>query len=176
MKIYIMTYPGSTTINKCVDRYKELGYDPIVFMGKCVKNDNVPSNTVMFVNMINLLDSIHLTEDIIVSEDDVYLNEKIEVKNKDIINWLGYWNVTKHFIMGAMLLYYPVDCLPHVKRQFKSKLPQHLDGFIHKYFQYELRDKPICLEIPHKSIILEQYSKGTKSIRTHKYMLPYDKS
>jgi len=171
MKIFIITYPESKTIDKCVNRYKEFGYDPIIFMGKSVVKDYIPSNTICFINMIDLLDTIDMSEDICISEDDVWLNEKIEIEKPNDINWLGYWNVTKSFIMGAMLIYYPKDCLPHIKRQFNSKIPQHLDRFIFKYFEYILRDKPICLEIPHESIILEQYSKGKKSIRNHKYVL-----
>ena len=170
MRIIIITYEGSTTIDKCVERYKELGYDPEIFVGKSIVKDCIPFNRIMFTNYTNLLSSINYDDDICISEDDVYLTEKIEIEKKDIINWLGYVNITKHYIMGAMLLYFPKELLAHVYRQFNNKQACHLDYFIRKYFQFELRHKPIIKELPHNSIILEQYTKGKKSIRTHEYM------
>ena len=137
MKIYIITYKESTTIDECVARYKELGYNPIIFMGKSIKKDNIPYNHVMFINYLDLFNSLNYDDDICISEDDVYLKEKIIIKDKNQINWLGYWNITKTFIMGSMLLYYPT---------------------------------PICLEIKHQSVILEEYTKGKETIRTHKYI------
>jgi len=170
MKIYIITYKESTTINECVARYKELGYNPIIFMGKSIKKDNIPYNHVMFINYLDLFNSLNYDDDICISEDDVYLKEKIIIKDKDQINWLGYWNITKSYTMGSMLLYYPKEYLQHVKRQLNGKQPQHLDSFLHKYLDYILRPTPICLEIKHHSVILEEYTKGKESIRTHKYI------
>ena len=171
MRIIIMTYDGSTTIDRCIERYQELGYDPEIFVGKSIVKDCIPFNEICFRNYTDLLNSIDFDDDICISEDDVYLTEKIEIEKKDEINWLGYWNTTKNFIMGTMLLYFPKELLAHVYRQFNNKQACHLDYFIHKYFQYELRHKPITKELPHNSIILEQYTKGKKSIRTHQYML-----
>ena len=234
MKIYIITYDGSTTIKKCLARYKELGYDPIIFMGKSIIKDKIKSNIICYKNYTNLLNSLDKTEDIIISEDDVWLNEKIDITtlensgeinwigywnktekqilgsmliyfpqkilqhllnsidkkddiiiseddawiikkiniiNKDEINWLGYWKKTTKQTLGSMLIYYPQSKLQHVSRQFNAKQPQHLDSFINKYLDFIIRPTPITREIQHNSIILEQYSKGTKTIRTHKYML-----
>ena len=173
MKIYIITYKESTTIDDCVERYKELGYNPIIFMGKSIKDDNIPFNTISYINYLDLFNSISNNigdDDICISEDDVYLKEKIIIKDKNQINWLGYWNVTKSFIMGCMLLYYPKEYLQHVKRQLNAKQPQHLDGFLHKYLDYILRPTTICLEIKHHSVILEEFTKGKKTIRNHKYI------
>lgn len=171
MRIIIITYDGSTTIDKCIERYQELGYDPEIFEGKSVVKDCIPFNEICFRNYTELLNLIDFDDDVCISEDDVYLTEKIEIEKKHKINWLGYWNTTKTRIMGSMLLYFPKDLLGHVSRQFNNKQACHLDYFIRKYFQYELRPTPITKELPHNSIILEQYTKGIKSIRTHKYML-----
>ena len=158
MKIYIITYDGSTTIKKCVARYKELGYDPIIFMGKSIIKDKIKSNIICYKNYTNLLNSLDKTEDIIISEDDVWLNEKIDIINKHEINWIGYWNKTE-------------KQLQHVARQFNAKQPQHLDSFINNYLDFIIRPTPITQEIQHHSIILEQYSKGKRNVRTHKYIL-----
>jgi len=170
MKLYIITYKGSTTIKRCRDRYIELGYNPIIFMGKSIIDDNIPYNTVMYRNYTDLLNSLDKTEDILISEDDVYLNEKIEIKNSNKINWLGYWSHTEKQTLGCMLLYYPSNTLPHVARQFNGKMPQHADCFIYKYLDFVVRPTPITHEIPHNSIILEQYSKGKDTVRKHNYM------
>ena len=171
MKLYIITYEGSTTIKKCVARYKALGYDPIIFMGKSIIKDKISYNTICYINYTNLLNSIDKKDDIIISEDDAWIIKKINIINKDEINWLGYWKKTTKQTLGSMLIYYPQSKLQHVSRQFNAKQPQHLDSFINKYLDFIIRPTPITREIQHNSIILEQYSKGTKTIRTHKYML-----
>tara|TARA_R100000654_G_scaffold12996_2_gene28280 strand:- start:14445 stop:14963 length:519 start_codon:yes stop_codon:yes gene_type:complete len=171
MRLIIQTYLGSKTIDTCVKRYKELGYEPEIFIGKSIIEDNIPSNKICFINMKDIFNSIDFDDDICMSQDDVYLNEKIQIENKDKINWLGYWNITKDFIMGAMLIYYPKNLLQHVRNTFNNKKPFRLDRLIHNYFDFILRHEPITKEIPHCSLIYQEYTKGKKTIRSHKYML-----
>lgn len=170
MKLFIITHEGSTTIKRCRDRYIELGYNPIIFMGKSIVKDCISYNTVMYRNYTDLLNSLDKKEDILISEDDVYLNEKIEIDDSSEINWLGYWNHTENQTLGSMLLYFPSNILQHVARQFNAKQPQHIDRFMNKYLDFIVRPTPITQEIPHHSVILEQYSKGKETVRNHKYM------
>ena len=91
MKLYIITYKGSTTIDKCVERYKELGYDPLIFQGKSIVEDNIPSSKVAYINYRTLLNEIDYDSDILISEDDAYLNEKIVMETKGCV--IYYWTL-----------------------------------------------------------------------------------
>ena len=82
MKIYIITHKYSTTLKKCLARYKELGYNPIIYNGLNITEDKIEKSQVCYLNYLKLLENDDCADDdIIISEDDVYLNEKIEIKN-----------------------------------------------------------------------------------------------
>tara|TARA_R110000850_G_C9641207_1_gene433307 strand:- start:52 stop:549 length:498 start_codon:yes stop_codon:yes gene_type:complete len=153
MKIYLITHKESTTITQSLNRYKELGYEPIIHNGLNINEDLIDKNQVCYLNFLNVLEKDNGEEDIIISEDDVYLNEKIEILNKDKMNWLGFWRHNKTELCGSMVIYIPKQLLPHVIRQFKSKTPCHLDYFLKKYMDCIVRSETICKELQHHSVI-----------------------
>ena len=166
MKLYIITFEGSTTIDKCVERYKELGYDPIIFQGKSIVKDKIPSSKVAYINYRTLLNEIEPDSDILISEDDAYLNEKIVIENTKEINWLGYWRFpTKTLgVVGSMLLYFPKKKIENISHIFNTCKPVHVDMFLDRSFDFILRPKTITKEIEHYSLI-------GKKIRKHKNVI-----
>tara|TARA_R110002126_G_scaffold30583_1_gene99713 strand:+ start:187 stop:690 length:504 start_codon:yes stop_codon:yes gene_type:complete len=165
MKLYIITFEGSTTIDKCVERYKELGYDPIIYQGKSIVKDNIPSSKVAYINYRTLLNEIDYNSDILISEDDAYLNEKIVIENTKEINWLGYWAVRKTLgVMGGMLLYFPKNKIENISHLLNTSKPVHLDMFLDRFLDFILRPKTITKEIEHYSLIV-------KKIRKHKNVI-----
>lgn len=166
MKLYILTYKGSTTIDKCVERYKELGYDPIIYQGKSIVEDNIPSSKVVYINYRTLLNEIDYDSDILISEDDVYLNEKIVMENPNKINWLGYCAVKKTLgVVGAMLLYFPKDTLEDLSHSLNSSRPVHVDMFLDRSLVFITRPKTITKEIEHYSLIAKKTRKHKNVIK-----------
>ncbi len=70
MRILIQTYHGSKTINRCVERYKELGYDPELIMGKCIIKDNISPNHICYINWMDIFNTIEYNEDLCINQDD----------------------------------------------------------------------------------------------------------
>lgn len=165
MKLYILTYKGSTTIDKCVERYKELGYDPIIYQGKSIVEDNIPSSKVVYINYRTLLNEIDYDSDILISEDDVYLNEKIVMENPNKINWLGYWALRNKGVVGSMLLYFPKDTLVDLSHSLNSSRPVHLDMFLYGSLVFITRPKTITKEIEHYSLIAKKTRKHKNVIK-----------
>ena len=165
MKIYIITHKYSTTLKKCLARYKELGYNPIIYNGLNITEDKIEKSKVCYLNYLKLLENDDCADDdIIISEDDVYLNEKIEIKNRDELNWLGWWRYNNNELLGSMVIYIPQKLIPHVRRQFKAKDPCHLDYFLRSYLDFIVRPETICKEISHKSLIVDK-------VRKHRHIL-----
>ena len=161
MNIVIATFESSPTFKTCHDRYKELGYDPIIHNGLKIKN-SIRKNQVCYLNFLEILKKYD-DKDLIISEDDVWLNDKINIDNKEELNWLGWWRNSETQICGSMVIYIPKRLIPHVRRQFQAKNPGHLDYFLNGYFEFIVSEKPICMELQHKSATLEK-------IRKHKYV------
>ena len=165
MKLYIITFDGSTTLDNCVKRYKELGYEPLIFRGKSIVKDNIPSSKVCYINYRTLLNEIAPDSDILISEDDAYLNEKIVIENTKEINWLGYWNISKSLgVVGSTLLYFPKNKIEDLSHLLNTSKPVHLDMFINRRLKFITRPKTITKEIAHYSLVVNK-------IRNHKNVI-----
>ncbi len=166
MKLIIITYDESTTYNDCYKRYKEMGYDPEPFMGLNAIKENINKNHICYINFKNCLKKyINYDGDLLISEDDAYLVRKIDIENKDEINWLGWWGggLNTH-IIGATLLYISNKKIHELLHKMHNHKPVHLDYYFNKYIQTTVSPISYTKEIQHHSIIYG-------GVRTHKKVI-----
>ena len=163
MKLIIITYDESKTYNDCYNRYKEMGYDPEPFMGLNAIKENINKNHICYINFKNCLKKyIDYDEDILISEDDAYLLRKIDVENKDEINWLGWWGRRSNAItLGSTCLLIGKKKIHELLHKMDNHKPVHLDYYFNKYIDTIIVPISYTKEIQHHSIIYD-------GVRSHK--------
>jgi hypothetical protein len=167
MKLIIITYDESKTYNDCYNRYKEMGYDPEPFMGLNAIKENINKTHICYINFKNCLKKyINYDGDLLISEDDAYLVRKIDIENKDEINWLGWvrGGLNAKVTGGTTLLYISKKKIHEILHKMDNNNPVHLDYYFNKYIDTIIAPISYTKEIEHHSIIYG-------GVRTHKKVI-----
>lgn len=156
MKLIIITYNKSTTFNYCYQRYKDWGYKPEIFMGQNALENDISKNHICYINLKNLLKKyINYNENLLISEDDAYLLNPVDIENENKINWLGWWGRRSNAeYCGTTLLYIPKKKIKELYLKMDSRIPIHLDYYFNFYvYPIHKPKKSFTKELEHYSII-----------------------
>ena len=197
-KVFILSYKKNnkfTEVSKLSKkRFEEMKYKPLIVEGyNLAKHSEIKPNEVCYRNIQDkILDILKKTKEdgILVAEDDAYISDKLTPKflferlkknnyKKSIIR-IGYQKVLKFkkgkayprgfYSVGTQLIWFPKSQYSKIKEIFDKNRPQHLDGFLSKnmdlnikLLDQELQKKEKYVEeIEHYSTTIGKTRKGLK--------------